>query len=426
MRMLTRYLPLLACLVIPASVLPAFAAETNPGQVRLEIVLMRHGVRSPTTAPEKYAEYASAAWPAWPVAPGMLTTHGEQGMRALGTSYRQRLIAEGVLPQACPAQAELDVIGDSTPRNRASAAALVAGLAPDCGLAFRGLPSEVNNPLFHYREDGDSEPDAQAPALSSPPSALVELQRVLLGCNDTACLTSAQASGKKLLLDPEKAGDAQAIAKAMKSAGSLSENLMLGYAQGMPLADVAWGRADAAVIGRLITLHNAEFNASKKSQPAASRAGSNLMAHILATLESAAGRNNAGLTIGGLNIGDVEPLTPSSTRVLFLVGHDTNLANIAGVLGVSWHDASRPDDYPPGGALVFDLVENNGHFSVRTRTLMPTLDALRDNRFDTLVGKPVAMSGCKKPSACTLDEFVKQVGKNLDASRIDKAVPQMK
>jgi 4-phytase / acid phosphatase len=415
MRMLTRYLPLLACLVLPALVFPASAAETNPGQVRLEIVLMRHGVRSPTSAPEKYAEYASAAWPAWPVAPGMLTTHGEQGMRALGTSYRQRLIAEGVLPQACPAQAELDVIGDSTPRNRASAAALVAGLAPDCGLAFRGLPSEVNNPLFHYREDTDSEPDTSTPALSSPPAALLELQRVLLGCNDTACLTSAQASGKKLLLDPAKANDAQAIAKAMKSAGTLSENLMLGYAQGMPLADVAWGRADAAVIGRLITLHNAEFNASKKSLPAASRAGSNLMAHILATLQGAAGRNGA-----------VEPLTPSSTRVLFLVGHDTNLANIAGVLGVSWHEASRPDDYPPGGALIFDLVENKGHFSVRTRTLMPTLDALSDNRFDTLVGKPVAMSGCKKSSACTLEEFVQQVGENLDASRIDKTVPQMK
>jgi 4-phytase/acid phosphatase len=407
MRMLFRFIPLLACLVFPA-----FALATTPDSVRLEIVLMRHGVRSPTTAPDKYADYAGATWPTWPVAPGMLTTHGEQGMRALGASYRQRLIAENVFQKGCPAQAELDVIGDSTPRNRASAAALVAGLAPDCGLAFRGLPSEVNNPLFHYREDGDNEPDASAPA--SPPPALLELQRVLLGCNDSRCLTSARTGGKKLLLDPEKSADPQAIAKAMKMAGTLSENLMLGYAQGMPIADVAWGRADVAAIGRLITLHNAEFNASKKSLPAASRAGSNLMAHILATLESVAGRNSA-----------IETLTPSSTRVLFLVGHDTNLANIAGVLGVDWHDAGRPDDYPPGGALIFDLVENSGHYSVRMRTLMPTLDALRDNRFDTLVNRPVNMSGCKNPTSCTLDEFARQVEKHLDASRIDKTIPAM-
>jgi 4-phytase/acid phosphatase len=385
--------------LLVAGALPVLAFAAPAEHVRLEIVLMRHGVRSPTSAPEKLGVYSSDAWPAWPVAPGILTPHGEEGMRALGESYRKRLVAEGTLAQACPSPAEVDVIGDSTPRNRVSAKALVAGLAPGCDLAFRGLPAGTNNPLFHYgkgnNDDGD---DVAPPSLASP--ALAELQQVLLGCNDVACLAAARDNGKKPL--------------DMKSAGSLSENLMLSYVQGMPLADVGWGRADVAAIGRLITLHNAEFAASKKSQPAASRAGSNLMLHILATLQSAAGRTSG-----------IDALTPTSTRVLVLVGHDTNLANIAGVLGVDWHDASRPDDYPPGGALVFDLVEKAGGYVVRTRTVMPSLDDLRHNRFNALAVKPVSMSGCVKPTECTLVEFSKRIGPNLDKSRIDDSVPAM-
>ncbi len=382
-----------------AGVLPALGYAAPVEHVRLEVVLMRHGVRSPTSAPEKLGVYASQAWPAWPVAPGILTPHGEEGMRALGESYRKRLVTEGVLAKACATPAGLDVIGDSTPRNRASAKALVAGLAPGCGLAFRGLPAGTNNPLFHYGKGDDDDSDAAAPASPVPP-ALAELQQVMLGCNDVACLAAARDNGKKPL--------------DMKSAGSLSENLMLSYVQGMPLADVGWGRADVASIGRLITLHNAQFAASKKSQPAASRAGSNLMAHILATLENAAGKKPG-----------VEVLTPSSTRVLVLVGHDTNLANVAGVLGVDWHETDRPDDYPPGGALVFDLVEQAGRYVVRTRTLMPTLDDLRHNRFDALTARPVSMSGCGKPTECTLDEFSHRIERSLDASRIDATVPAM-
>ena len=43
-------------------------------------------------------------------------------------------------------------------------------------------------------------------------------------------------------------------------------------------------------------------------------------------------------------------------RVLIVVGHDTNISNIAGLLGISWLlDGYPPDDTPPGGALVFEL-----------------------------------------------------------------------
>jgi 4-phytase/acid phosphatase len=391
----------------------ASAAPASAEHIKLEIVLMRHGVRSPTAAPEKLDVYASGSWPAWPVAPGMLTSHGEQGMFALGKHYRQRLIAQGIWSGQCPTDAAVQVIADSTPRNQDSAAQFIGGMAPDCKAGYRGLPSDEKNQLFHYVAKGGSDKDdddATAVATAPLPPAMAELQRVLLGCNDDACLAAAQANGKQTLLE-------KGNAKAIKTAGSLSENIMLSYVQGMPSGDVGWGRADLPTLGRLITLHNAEFGLTKKSLPAATRAGSNLMAHILATLNSAARRK-----------GTVQALAPTGTRAIVLIGHDTNLANIAGVLGVDWHDADRPDDYPPGGALVFDLVEDHGHYGVRTHVLMPSMDALRNNDFDAadgIVQRTVSLAGCKQAAVCTLDEFTASVNRRIDAAYVDQAVPVM-
>jgi 4-phytase/acid phosphatase len=39
-----------------------------------------------------------------------------------------------------------------------------------------------------------------------------------------------------------------------------------------------------------------------------------------------------------------------------LCGHDTNLSNLSGMLGLSLKlPGYQPDDTPPGGALVFSL-----------------------------------------------------------------------
>jgi 4-phytase/acid phosphatase len=46
-------------------------------------------------------------------------------------------------------------------------------------------------------------------------------------------------------------------------------------------------------------------------------------------------------------------LTRPGDQLLILVGHDTNLANVGGVLHLSWLIDGRKDDTPPGEALVF-------------------------------------------------------------------------
>ncbi len=385
----------------------------------LRIVVMRHGVRSPTNAPAELAPYANRPWTEWPVAPGVLTPHGAQGMTALGRSYRESLSDAGLWSGRCDTLDQVVVMADSTPRNRASAAALMQGLAPACQGRYLALAADQSNPLFHFGEgkDGKEDDGASSPLPAQwPPDALVALQRILSGCQGDACLTQAKVSGRKLLLDPAHDDEATRI-KSLKTAGSLSENLMLEYVQGFPLTQVAWGAGDNSTISQIIALHNLQFALSKKSMPAAAQAGSNLMAHILATLQQAAGAASA-----------VAPLTDRREKVVILLGHDTNLANLAGVLALDWHDARQPDDYPPGGALVFDLLEDHGHYLVRVGTVMPTLDALRRADFspkEALVRRNLSLPACPGKSTCPLKVVSQWLGSRLNPQRIEETIPAM-
>ena len=64
---------------------------------------------------------------------------------------------------------------------------------------------------------------------------------------------------------------------------------------------------------------------------------------------------------------------------LFLVGHDTNQENIAGVLDLTWIVDGRRDDTPPGGALVFELWRSRASkaYFVRTFFTSQTLEQMR-------------------------------------------------
>ena len=396
-------------LLAVACALSPLVSAADAGMLKLEIVLIRHGVRSPTSEPEALGKYSRDAWPAWPVAPGVLTEHGAQGMQAIGQYYRERYRTNGLWSGDCATAAQVVVIADSTPRNLDSAAALGKGLGADCALGFYARPAGENNRLFHYQAK-DSDDADDAPVDGKPPTALTLLQDTLLGCRGDACQQAAQTDGKTLLLG-------KGLAKALKTAGSLSENLMLEYAQGMPLAQVAWGRGDAATIGRLIELHNLEFAQSKKPLPLARENASNLLAHIVASLDSASG-----------NRGDVEPLSHDGARVVFLIGHDTNLAQVGGLLGTQWHNSMQPDDYPPGGALVFDLWEKQGHYAVRVHALLPTLDALRRaqvSRPRDVVDMPVAFGDCRAATPCPIDTFRRWATERMLSSAVEAKIPQM-
>ncbi|MBV6813293.1 histidine-type phosphatase [Xanthomonas campestris pv. passiflorae] len=392
---------------------PVVAKETAAAtaHLRLSIVLVRHGIRAPTQPGSELDRYSAQPWPHWPVAEGQLTPHGRAGMQALGARYRALLAPPLGLPaRGCAGTEQIVTIADSTARNHASAQALLQGMAPDCAVHYQALPEGERNAVF----DGGK---ASAPPVrleADTRAQLAQLQAVLSGCQQGRCVVPPPDS---LLYDPATRDGSPAAASTLKLAGGLAEDLMLEDVEGFDAAQLGWGRVDRAAVAQLISLHNASFAQSKRPLPAARAAASNLLAHLLATVQAAVGQAPS-----------VAALAPPSTRLLVLVGHDTNLATLGGLLGVDWHRSDRPDDYPPGGALVLDVLERDGAPLLRVRTLMPSLAALRSGRFDgdALASSTLVLPGCHGQALCPLPVALAWLHTRIDPARVQADLPQLR
>ena len=102
-----------------------------------------------------------------------------------------------------------------------------------------------------------------------------------------------------------------------------------------------------------MALHTAATDFTERTTVMAQIGASNLLAHIDDAMEQAVTQK----TIPGA-------LSKPSDRALFLIGHDTNLTNMAGLLNLTWIADGRRDDTPPGGhsSSSFGKTERPGNY----------------------------------------------------------------
>ena len=106
------------------------------------------------------------------------------------------------------------------------------------------------------------------------------------------------------------------------------------------------------------------------------------------------------------------PALRAGDRALFLVGHDTNLANIAGLLNLTWIVDGRRDDIPPGSALIFELwrTRATGSYFVESYYSAQSLEQMRSASTLTLSNPPqrvhLYLPGCSQQDlACSWPAF---------------------
>ena len=347
---------------------PVEAASDMPG-LKLErvVILMRHGIRPPTNAQPIPKEFSPLAWPTWTVEPGMLTDHGAKGIALLGKSDRAYLIEAALLPKTgCPAGGTVSVHASDKPRAIQTAEAWVESALPGCPVLVDHPAEGEPDPLFHGLEHGPggfdghraaSEALALAPAggLAAEDRALApEFGRLeaILGCAKPKC--DLESAPTRLLAQPNDRPD---VDGAIDVASTASQSLLLEYLEGMPMKDVGWGRATREDIERLLRFHPMKFKYGNRPHYVAKAAAGALARTIL------------------------EAFSPASTaRITVLAGHDTNLADLGGLLDLHWHAATYPaDDVPPGGALGFELMtDSHGAEFVRAFFRSQTMDQLRN------------------------------------------------
>ncbi|MEO9170078.1 MAG: histidine-type phosphatase [Candidatus Baltobacteraceae bacterium] len=366
--------------VAPANAVSPAPSELAAQPLTFAVVLTRHGVRSPTHTPVQYT------WPDWqPDAQGYLTKRGYALATMMGKYYGEYFGARG-LPLDCTS-GNAYVYADIDQRTIETGRALIEGLCANAS----GLPLNHSAAIASNTPDTlfDNAGTSEKRAAPTPATQAVEVQQradfnlfqTLLNerCYDT-CSTIGTGSD------------------ALHTASGYAENIFLEYAQCRPLAEIAPVDSPAFLpqLQAAMRLHVDAYDAGGRAEPAARDGGGNMLAHIIGLLEQKAGAAHP-----GVNGPDM-----SATNVAFIVGHDTQIGNIAGILGAHWDlgDSMAPDDMPPGGALIFELYRDAGDTPrVRLAFAHQTLAQMRSGSRITggELSEPVQFAGCTQ-SDCSM------------------------
>ncbi|MFI5001234.1 MAG: histidine-type phosphatase [Reyranellales bacterium] len=411
---------LCAGLLTGALLAPPLPAAAQQLQLESVVLLSRHGVRSPTEPLDELDKRVASPWARWPVAPGELTPRGAELMTLMGGYYHALYAGRGLLPAAdCPAAGTVAAWADIDQRTRLTAQSILDGLYPRCGLKERHQV-DLSRPdsLFHPPKSGGAcpvDPERAKAAvleriggnftsvLKEYAAPLAAMQAILcppeLSAGKVACgLEAAPAE-----LETRRSGGI--VMKGPIAIGSTAvEIFLLESAQGMPHEQVAWGRLKGdATLHDLLVVRALQFDLMERTLYLARQQGSNLLATILTTIEDRRSFPAAAAS-------------PDGPRFVLLVGHDTNVTNMAGLLGIGWAiQGFQPNEASPGGALAFEVLRDpaSGRRYVELAYYAQTLDQMRQvTKLD--LDHPAGVSKIDLPAcgreargrACPLERFV--------------------
>jgi 4-phytase/acid phosphatase len=328
----------------------AVAGERLPAGMVAErmVMLYRHGVRAPLAPEAALDGLQHQPLPEWPVGESMMTPHGLDALRRQGRVQAHLWRRWGLLPaKACPAPQGLAIWTNTSPRTIASGEALAQGIAEGCALAAGHLPvghldTAQVDPLFEPLRAGAVAFDgakalASAQAFTCGPQAQarryaksLKLMQQVIGCRN--CVSAQEPAS--LGLSPD--GRELALTGPIRRYSGTAQVFLLQYLQGMPMRDVAWGRADLSRLRQLGALHAALFDIYARPSYLAARVAGPLARDMAQSLTSS-----------------------DAPRIKLYIGHDTNIAALGALLGLKPDFAGyAAGDPPPGGALGLLLLRD--------------------------------------------------------------------
>jgi 4-phytase / acid phosphatase len=422
------------------------AAPTPAGKLVKFVMLSRHGVRSPIPKPDELDTWSDSPWPKWdcdgkPCAPGQLTPRGWLLAEKMGVYYGKHLAS--LLPgNDCPKPNDLFFWADVDERTQDTAWALLHGFRPSCvgPVNYFHTAQPANDRIFHPIRAGDdrckldavrAKRDIIDRAGGSLERQIEELrdelataQTTLRCCQTPLCAKTWSTCGQKppppntctlterlatclVSRTRGKTVTQVVLGGELRIASTFAEILLLEYANGFRDEDVGWGRITRAQMTPVFRLHTAAFNLEQRTPYIAALQGSALLRRILLALKGEQKDEGGGR----------DGIAPPGAKFVAYVGHDTNIANVAGMLGLSWQqEGYQKDQTPPAGALTFELWQTEaGARNVYVYYVAQGLDDMRHNPDAAPMRTWVPVPGCNPGSpTCSLDAFEKLVMKVRD------------
>ncbi len=367
------------------------------------IIVTRHGVRPPTQSNADLAKYADKAWPDWPVAPGELTPHGGETVRLMGVTLREAYRAAGVLPRdGCAGAGQVTVWSDGADqRTRESGRITAAALQPGCNLEAPFANTLPRDPIFGGSDAGACHADqdklhaAMASAAADPAVAAIDVAPAMAKLQAIFAPDACKGGAGTCFSSAD--GGASGPAAVFPATGGLAEDLLLEYGDGKPMSDVGWGRATAADIAAVMPLHERVYAMMRANPDIPSHRGAPMARIILGAL--------AGKPVGG------GPQSGPDLKLMVLSGHDTNIALMADIFGLSWTLPGEPDGTAPSTALAFELWSDGAHDYVRPLIYFETMDQLRTLEPARAEALPLAFKDCDSgpKGSCPLETITQRL-----------------
>ncbi len=383
-------------LALALSTLVAGAAQAAPTLERV-VVVMRHGVRPPTQSNDKLPHYSTEPWPDWIVQAGDLTPHGGQTVAMTGRSLRAAYAAAGVLPTShCPKPDEVSVWADGADeRTQMTGLILGASLEGGCPIPVEWSTIKPRDQIFGGAQGDACKVDAAHDwARIETPAEVDQLKAANAKLQDIFAPTACQGGlGVCFAKTPDSGG-------LFPNTAGYAEDILLEYAEDMPMQDVGWGRATRADIDLVMDIHETAFGRIREGVYASSRRGAAMTRVIMAALQ--------GESIGG------GPRTGPNLKLLGLAGHDTNLVLMASTFGLKWKLPDQPDSTAPSTALAFELWRDGDKRFVRAVLFYQALDQQRALSPELDRQVPLPFEGCASGpvASCPLDVLQQRI-KNL-------------
>jgi 4-phytase / acid phosphatase len=403
-----------AALLVGGAAPVSSAPAEQSSRLLMVLAMSRHGVRSPSH-PLELKAYAAQPWPSWSgLHGGYLTARGAVLMRQFGEYYRRYYGPMlGLGTRGCPPADSVFIWADLDERTKATGTAIAQGFAPGCNIAV-GHASGDNDSLFDPLPGVGTVNKAESNAAvlgavggnfngltQAYGAAFATMERVL-GCTATTKCKQIVAAPTYITNDGD--GGLASLNGGIDMAGDVAENLLLEYVDGHSV--VGWGKVNHATLLELLQF---EVLGSRieHSRYAARAHSSNIMAHILQTLqEGATARQVSGTRV------------PPQAKFVFLSGHDTQLRELSSMFGLSWVvPGDQANDTPPGSALVFEVRRptSGGEAFVRTFFTVQSLDAMRAGHGENPLRVPVYVPGCPALD-CPFSTFSSIVNAAIDNS----------
>ena len=425
----------------------AFAETADRGDLVKVVIVSRHGVRAPLNKPEELALWSDRDWPDlaadWKVSkPGNLTPAGKTLAKLMGEYYRALLASENLLPaRSCPSVGSLFVWADVDSRTLDTATAILDGLVGRCpGFAINSFNAGID-PLFHPVEArvcaldrGQTEAailgrvgGGFSPVQQAAGDTLQTMQGILGCCKPELCKRFGKPEsctlpelGSSLVwkepADPKKENATVSLEGTLGISSTAAEIFLLEYASGFKGEKWGFGRVDEARMLQTSRLHTLLFDIVDRTPYIAKREGSQLLDRVKRIL----------LSEPGFKL----PKMPRDVKAVFLVGHDTNIANLAAMLDVSWQQPDyQANDTPPAGALVFELRRGTDRrLRVFTSYVAQSPKQMAEMRPLDLDHPPrrtaLFLPACSSRDPgypCSADAFARAVSRSLDRQCLGRA-----